>query len=251
MNLLRSTLFALLALAPATSVSSPGAEIAPDPDGAGLSASQRLEALLDRVKYEQARLRTLEAAFVQEKASEFLAAPETSHGTLSFARPDRVRWEYLAPKPISLVIANDLMLTWYRDLGRAERVRVGRVSTQVFRYLDASGSLESLLRYFSARVSFPASASEPYRIELAPRFARVAKRLSAMTLWVDRTLFLPVRVRYVEPNGDTTEYRLESVRTNLDLPADRFRLELPQGVEVREIDLDGGRPRRGAPGPSR
>jgi outer membrane lipoprotein carrier protein len=220
-------------------------EAPPDPDAPGLALPARLDALLERVQYEQKRLQTLEADFVQEKASEFLAAPETAKGHVSFAQPDKVRWEYRSPKPIELLIRDDVMLTWYRDLGRAERVKVGRLSSQVFQYLNASGSLESLLRYFRANVTFPA-AGEPYKIELVPRFARVARRLAAMTLWVDRKLFLPVRVRYAEPNGDVTEYRLLGLAVNGAIPEERFVLNLPAGVVVREIDLDGGRGRGGA-----
>lgn len=225
----------------------------PDPDAPGLALTERLDALLERVKYEQKRLETLEADFVQEKASEFLAAPETAKGQVTFARPDKVRWEYLSPKPITVLIKDDAMLTWYRDLARAERVKVGRLSSQVFQYLNASSSLESLLRYFRANVSFPASG-EPYKIELVPRFARVARRLTSMTLWVDRKLFVPMRVRYAEPNGDVTEYRLVDLKVNGAIPAARFELELPPGVSVREIDLDGGRGKKddekdGAAGP--
>jgi hypothetical protein len=132
------------------------------------------------------------------------------------------------------------MLTWYQDLGRADKVKIGRLSSQVFQYMSASSSLDSLLRYFRAGVTF-ASGTEPFKIELVPRFARVARRLASMTLWVDRALFLPVRVRYVEPNGDVTEYRLDNVRVNGPVPADRFALVLPEGVEVRVIDLEGGR----------
>jgi outer membrane lipoprotein carrier protein len=239
---------AALGLAAAAAAADDGK--APAPDAPGLTLNQRFEALLERVKFEQKRLQTLEADFVQEKASEFLAAPETSRGSLAFKSPDRVRWEYRDPKPISLVIAGDVMLTWYRDVGRAERVKVGRQSSQVFQYLNASGSLESLLRYFRATVTFP-GGGEPYRIELVPRFARVARRLATMTLWIDRALYLPVRVRYVEPNGDVTEYRLEQLRVNQPIPDARFVLELPPGVAVREIDLDGGRGGEAAADPPR
>jgi outer membrane lipoprotein carrier protein len=251
---IRYALALLLALAaPAWAAREPAAP--PDPDAPGLALTERLDALIERVKLEQKKLRTLEADFVQEKASEFLAAPETARGHVSFAHPDRVRWEYLAPKPISLLIRDDVMLTWYRDLGRAERVKVGRLSSQVFQYLNASGSLESLLRYFRANVTFPsagAPADEPFKIELVPRFARVARRLASMTLWVDRKLFVPGRVRYVEPNGDVTEYRLDQLRVNGVIPEDRFVLELPADVAIREIDLDGSRARGASPqgGPS-
>ncbi len=212
----------------------------PDPDDPRLTPSQRLDALVERVKSEQRRIETLEAEFVQERASEFLARPETARGKLFYARPDRVRWEYLEPNPISLVIEADEMTTWYRDLGRAERVRVGRVSSQVFRYLDATGSLETLMDYFAVTLSNP-EPGEPWRLSLEPRYPRIAKRLAGITLWIDRERYLPVRVRYVEPNGDSTEYRFTALSANVPIPDERFRLALPQGVPVKVLDLTSGR----------
>lgn len=210
----------------------------PDPDAAGLSLSERSAALLDRIRVEQARLTTLEAEFVQRRESEFLAEPEDSRGTFAYRAPDLVRWDYLEPKPVSMVIHDNEMLTWYKDLGKAERLKVGRVSSQVFRYLNASGSLESLMKYFFVTTSFPKESSEPYQIELAPRYARIKKRLAGMTMWIGRDFFLPVRVRYVEVNGDVTEYRFEKLKRNGAIPPARFDLALPPGVEVKTIDLD-------------
>ncbi len=211
----------------------------PDPEVAGLSATARLHALTERVRWEQARLESMAAHFVQERQSEFLLAPERSTGTFSYARPDRVRWEYEQPRPISLVVSGNEMLTWFRDLGRAERVKIGSVSRQVFHYLSASGSLESLLSYFSVSYSPPAPG-EPYVLLLTPRYGRIERRLKSMTLWIDRESYLPVRMRYVEPNGDTTEYRLEKIVRNGPMPADRFDLQLPATVEVREVELGDG-----------
>lgn len=229
----------LLASAPSRAAAPAGAR--PDPEAPGLALSARLSTLIERIKWEQRRLDSLEADFVQERSSEFLARPEASRGRFSYSSPDRVRWEYLEPKPISMVIQGDEMLTWFRDLGRAERIKVGRVSAQVFRYLNATGSLESLLAYFAVTFAPPASATEPYRLELEPRYPRIAKRLTRMTLWIDRELYLPVRVRYVEPSGDTTDYRFERLRVNAPIPADRFELVLPEDVPVKVVDLDKGR----------
>lgn len=39
-----------------------------------------------------------------------------------------------------MVIREDEMLTWYKDLGKAEKVKVGRASSQVFRYLNAGAA---------------------------------------------------------------------------------------------------------------
>lgn len=223
-------------------------EKAPDPEAPGLTTAMRSEALLDRIRFEQKRLRSLEAEFVQFRVSEFLAAPEESKGSFAYSAPDLVRWDYLSPKPVSMVIREDEMLTWYKDLGKAEKVKVGRASSQVFRYLNASGSLDTLMKYFAVTFAFPsaaeagtAAAAEPYRLDLSPRFARIRKRLAAMSLWIDRKLFLPVRVRYVEANGDTTEYRFDHLRRNGEVPLSRFELALPKEVEIKVVDLDRGR----------
>ena len=104
----------------------------------------------------------------------------------------------------------------------------------------ASGSLETLMKYFEVTIAFPQAAGEAYKLELLPRYARIKKRLAGMTLWIDRRLFLPSRVRYVESNGDTTEYRLENLKRNGTIPAERFVLDLPPGIEVKTLDLDRG-----------
>ncbi|HSM14367.1 MAG TPA: outer membrane lipoprotein carrier protein LolA [Thermoanaerobaculia bacterium] len=241
-NLSRSLL--LLALSTVL-VAGPAGADEPDPSAPGLSGRQRLEALIERVRAAQDGLETLEAEFVQERSSEFLTATESSSGTFSYQAPDRVRWEYVAPRPISLVIEGETMTTWFHDLGRAERLKVGRVSSQVFQYLNASGSLDKLLDYFTLTLT-PPRPGEPWRVELDPRYPRVAKRLRSMTLWIDPERFLPTRVRYVEPNGDSTEYRLDKLRPNGGIPAERFRLELPRDVEVREVSVGEARNGNGA-----
>jgi outer membrane lipoprotein-sorting protein len=226
----------LLALAPPARAAHPAPLL--DPRAAGLTGTQRLQALVDRVKLEQQGLRTLQARFVQHRESSLLVKPEDSTGEFSYAAPNRVRWEYASPNPITVVIDGNEMTTWYRDLGRADKLKVGRYSNQVFKYLGASGSMQTLLDYFTVTLEIPKVASDPYRLELTPRYARIAKRLKSMTLWIDAQRFFPTRVRYVEGDGDVTEYELKNLQVNPQIPGDRFVLKLPAGVQTRVIDLE-------------
>ncbi|HYU32309.1 MAG TPA: outer membrane lipoprotein carrier protein LolA [Thermoanaerobaculia bacterium] len=221
--------FALPALA-APRAAAPG-----DPRTA--PATQRLHVLVERVKTEQKKLTTLEARFVQLQESSLLAAPEKATGHFSYSAPDKVRWEYEAPNPISVVIRGEEMTTWYHDLQRADLIKIGRYSNQVFKYLGASGNMQTLLEYFDVRLGTSSKQGEPYRMELTPRFQRIAKRLKSMTLWIDDATFLPVRLRYVEADGDTTEYRFEDLKRNGRIPEDRYVLQLPKGVQTRVVDL--------------
>ncbi len=219
----------------------------PDPMAAGLTGPQRLTALVDRVRYEQKELKTLQASFTQQQENSMLAAPEASKGTFSYAAPDKVRWEYTSPSPITVVIAGDEMTTWYRDLKRAETLKVGRYSSQVFKYLGASGSLQTLLEYFTVRLKLPQKAGEPYRLELDPKSARIAKRLKAMTMWIDSTTFFPSGLKYTGADGDTVEYQFSDMKRNTPIPQDRFVLKLPPGVSTRTVDLSREGSAKGKP----
>lgn len=210
----------------------------PDPSDASLSSVDRLRALVERMKIEQKGFQTLVADFEQQTSSEMLVEVERSSGTFYYEAPDKVRWQYNEPTPKVIVINGQELVTWYQDLGRAEKVQVGRYSDAVFKYLGASGSLETLMDYFSLRIDFP-KGSEPYRIDLVPRYKRVEKRLKEMSVAIDGRLFVPVELSYVEPNGDSTEYQFTDFRVNQPLPAAHFELELPPEVEVRVVTSTG------------
>lgn len=240
MKRLVTTVLALAMLAAVPSFAASAGSRVPDPSAPGLSGTQRLQALLDRVRIEQQKLKTLEARFVQHQESSMLAAPEDSKGVFSYAAPDRVRWEYQQPSPITVVIQGDQMTTWYRDLRRADLVKVGRYSNQVLKYLGASGNMQTLLDYFTVKLSMPEKKGDPYRMALVPRYARISKRLKSMTLWIDSESYFPERMEYVEADGDTTRYEFLDLKRNAPIPSDRFVLKLPKEVQTRVIDLGPG-----------
>jgi outer membrane lipoprotein-sorting protein len=219
----------------------------PDPMAPGLSGAERLQALLDRVKMQQKQIRTIEARFVQHRVSAMLVAPENSTGTFSYAAPDRVRWEYQAPTPITVVILGSQMTTWYRDLKRAEILKIGRYSNQVFKFLGASGSMDTLLDYFTVELMLPKEKGDPYRLKLLPRYERIKKRIKSMSVFIDSERFFPNHVEYQEADGDTTTYDFKDFQWNPPLPADRFALQLPPGVETRVVDVGKDAKSQGRP----
>ena len=210
-------------------------ESAANPEAPGLEGAARVEALLARVAAAQKEMRTLRARFTQRNESELLVAPEEATGTFAFVAPDRVRWEYESPRPMTVVVTGAEMTTWYRDLKRAERLNIGKYSNQVMRYLGASASFESLKQHFDVSFAFPKDVNEPYRVDLKPRFAHVARRIGGMTIWIDRRNFLASRLRIVEAGGDVTEFRFAGVEVNAALPEALFDLELPADVQVKTL----------------
>jgi outer membrane lipoprotein carrier protein len=236
---MRRGLVAALILASALPVAAAPRVKVLDPMAPGLSGAERLQALLERVRMQQKEVRTIAARFVQNRSSAMLVAPQESTGTFSYAAPDRVRWDYKAPTPITVVIRGDEMTTWYRDLKRAERLKIGRYSSQVFKFLGASGSMDSLLEYFTVQLGLPKVKGDPYRLTLLPRYDRIKKRISSMQVDIDSERFFPTHIAYTEADGDTTAYDFKDLKWNTPFPAELFALQLPPGTETRLIDLGG------------
>ena len=213
----------------------------PTPRDADVDPADRLEVLVEQIRVASSQRRSMEADFTQTKESALLQYPLESRGVFSYQAPDKARWEYLSPDPISLVIQGEEMVTWYRDLGRAERYRVGRQSQKVIEYLGASTSIIALLEYFTVFLHTPSDAEEPYQLKLEPRYKRIAKRIKELEIWVEPERYLPVRIRYVEADGDVTDYRFENFRLNDDLPPELFEINLPAGMEIEDRQLGQGR----------
>ncbi|MEM8994062.1 MAG: outer membrane lipoprotein carrier protein LolA [Acidobacteriota bacterium] len=215
-------------------------DLPPDPEASGLGPSERIDRLINRIEYEQARTTTLRSGFEQRKESELLLEPEVSKGRFWFRSPDAIRWDFAEPDETQVVVNEGTMLTWFKAQGTAEKVDVGGKADRIMEYLSATNSLDSLRRYFHLQAVFPDDVSAPYRLELEPRFRRVRKRLESMEIHLDRRGYFPVYVRYVEPGGDQTEFHFQDVEKNVELGEDVFTVVLPDDVEVRNLEIGAG-----------
>jgi len=200
-----------------------------------LTGSDKLAAVLKRVASEQAAIRTLQADFEQRRVSRLLAEPSVSKGRLYVKVPDQVRWEYLAPRPMTVMIAGGYAVTYRPEEQRAERVAIGRMQRRIFHYMSVTEPLDELKDHFSFTFHDPIGVKGNYRLVLKPTHPIVARRISELTIEIDRLAYLPVSFAYSEPDGDNTTYVFRNVVRNGALTEAMFTLELPPDVEVVEL----------------
>jgi outer membrane lipoprotein carrier protein len=229
-----SALALLAALLPAPAPADPPQPIPPNVHG-----GEKVTALLERVAEAQANAKTIQADFEQDRESHLLAAPSHSRGRFYFRAPDEVRWQYEAPREMTVVIKDGTALTYRPAEKRAERIEVGHVQRRVLRLLGAAEPLETLKRYFSLTFLDPGD-DHNYVLTLDPLTHQLKKRFREVRVEIDRTRFLPVAVSYTEADGDRTAYTFSQIVLNQPLPADLFNLALPPDVSVVEVKLHGG-----------
>lgn len=210
----------------------------PDPAAEGLGLRERLDRLVERVKYEQNLIVTLQARLIQRREGELLLEPVEERGWLRYRPPDALRWEIVEPKPVIVAVHGDVAITWNVDLDTARRTAVGHVSELVLEYMGPAGDLETLLKYFAVQAEFPEQEGDAYHLHLTPDYRSFEKRFREIDIWIDPTSFLPREFRIVLASGDERLVSLEDVVLNEPIDDSEFILALPDDVEVTEIDLN-------------
>lgn len=156
-------------------------------------------------------IRTVQAAFTQEKHLQILARPLESRGRLIFAAPDRLRWEYEAP------LASVLLM----DEGQVQRfVKTGQAWTE-----DASASLsamsfvmQEISRWMNGRFDenpdFEARLEPGGRIILSPRKEALSKVIRNIVLQLADTPGVIASVTVYEDDHNFTRLRFTNVVVN-------------------------------------
>jgi outer membrane lipoprotein carrier protein len=185
-------------------------------------ATPQLDELLRKIQSAGQHTRTLQASFVQRKRMPMFKSEVVTKGRLVFARPDRLRWETLAPDAAVLVL-------------RGEKAEL-RLPGEPARALDlkagsALGSLvDQMLVWFGVRpaaelhkhhqVTLRGSAAEP-QLHLVPKDQALRKRVAAIDIWLGMDL-APTRIQ-VSAGEEVTRIEFGAVKRNGTLPDSLFR----------------------------
>jgi outer membrane lipoprotein carrier protein len=210
--------------------------LAQEPLPEGLSGTDKLAALIKRVSQVQSGVVTLQAGFIQRKTSRLLIEPSVAKGKFYFKAPDSVRWEYESPRPMTVLLAEGVAITYRPAEKRAERVEVGRMQRRIFRFIGAAQPLDQLKSHFRFTFRDPGKGGD-YTLDLTPTTHQIKKRLKRLELVIDRISFMPTKVTYIEADGDGTSYEFLEIGVNKPIAEGLFTMELPADVEVVRLKV--------------
>ncbi|MBW2665158.1 MAG: outer membrane lipoprotein carrier protein LolA [Deltaproteobacteria bacterium] len=176
----------------------------------------------------------LSASFVQTARSVALGGKagrgQVSRGTVVFAKPGKMRWQYSEPEP-SLVVSDGRTL-WIHDPEHAEvqrmRVTEGYLSGAAIHFLIGEGDMR---RDFT--ISGIACSEDTSELELIPKADVGYEKLRVVA---DRAIGELRRTTIYDLLGNVTEVVFSDVRANQHPDDSLFQFEAPPGHEV--IDLD-------------
>lgn len=201
------------------------------------ASAETLDGVIRKVSAQQKATKSLTADFNQVKAHGLLAQSEKSSGTFAYSAPNKVLWVYEEPVPVTMLISDGWLTTYYPSLKKAERLEVKRFEDRIFKYLGAAGAIDELGKYFNFRFVDP--KNEPfYRLDLQPKTKTLAKQVRQIRIWIDKKTYFTSKFEYVEGNGNSTRYEFSNIRVNPTVPASRFVMNLPPGTKVEQMKLN-------------
>lgn len=153
----------------------------------------------------------------------------TSHGTVAFKKPGRMRWEF-NKRERQLIIADGEMLWFYRpdeqQVFKAPFDRAFRSSTPIS-FLTGVGSI---VADFTATLDGSSADGSIIYLLLVPKQA--ASDVGQLRLFVDRDEADIRGAEVRDPLGNVSTLEFNHLRRNVSLDDDRFVFEVPKDVDI-------------------
>lgn len=193
------------------------------------SDAQQLDgqAIVRKVRATFESLTTLRARFEQTFEWKIVGESQKVSGTLAAAKGDRY----------SIETHDQLIVTDGKTVWSFSKENNQVLIDHMGKSADAPLMRDLMVRYAEGYVAElkgqeAVHGSTCYLVELR---AKGEEFITTVTLWVDRTLWIPVRVRQVDVNENVNLYELQGVEVNVPLPASLFSFQVPPGAEVIDV----------------
>lgn len=177
-------------------------------------AYEGLEAFLAAIQEKAAGVTSFSCSFLQTRHMAMFAKPVKFSGRLVVAKPDKLRWEFLAPIPSALLFngnkgvrCNDQAPPVSFDLQSDPVMHV--VARQLWLWLRAD--------YVHLHEQYRLRLSGPETLEVTPLDSGMAKYISKVDLLFDLATGHPRQVTIMEPGGDLTEIDFDAYTVNPQL----------------------------------
>ena len=196
---------------------------------AAVVAPARADELADALRTLQQRYestRTLVAKFRQEVESPTMADKLTSNGTVSFEKPNRMRWDYAAPDRQTIVSDGETLWIYQPEEKQVLKapLREAFQATTPVTFLAGLGHVDH-----DFTPTLESSADDRWVLKLVPREARGVGTLMLVVRKGDASI---EEARISDPLGTTTRLALSDEKRNVSLGADLFHFTPPPGVDV-------------------
>ena len=177
-----------------------------------LTESQSQE-VINQLTQAAASMQSMQCRFVQEKNSTMLAEPSVAQGTMHYAAPDRMRWEYTTPYAFALVVNGERIVKVTDGKAEVLEGNAGRMYQGMVGLIIGSASGRKL---FDTTVFDIVLYDDNgfWRADMTPKRRDMKRMFSQLVFRFDKKTNGISRVEFVGSAGDVTSIRFEEIKLN-------------------------------------
>ena len=208
----------------------------------GFSAAQTppqedVKAIAKRVDARYNKLQTLTADFTEVYSGAGVSRQET--GTLTLKRSGKMRWDFVAPKS-KLFVSDGKMAYFYvpaeRQVRKAAVKKLDDFHSPI-RYLLGRSRLQK--EFGDLRIQADAKPWKPGNVVLSGVPKHLSNRIERVLLEITPSSVIE-RIVIEEVDGSSTEFRFSNLVEDRPVTDERFRFQIPPGVEtIESAELTG------------
>ena len=178
--------------------------------------------IIRQLTQEASTMQSMQCRFVQEKTSTMLAEPSVAEGTMHYAAPDRMRWEYLKPYAFALVVNGERIVKVTDVTAEVLEGNAGRMYQGMVNLIMGSASGQNLFDKSVFDVVLYDDGSF-WKAEMTPKRRDMKRMFSQLVFRFDKKTNGISRVEFVSANGDVTSIRFEEIKVNEAIEEEKFR----------------------------
>ena len=178
-----------------------------------------LAQFLANISEKAAPVRSFSCRFEQEKRLAMFDQPVLFSGRLVVSRPDKLRWEFLAPVPSALLFSGNKGL---RCNDQAPPVAFNLQTDPVMHVVAEQLWLWLGAGYAQLEEQYSLTLADADTLTVVPRDKGVASYIGSVEIVFDNSTGQPHQVTISEPGGDLTILRFHSYTLNPELSDTAF-----------------------------
>ena len=178
--------------------------------------------IIHQLTQEAATMQSMQCRFVQQKTSMMLAEPSVAEGTMHYAAPDRMRWEYVKPYAFALVVNGERIVKVTDGKAEVLEGNAGRMYQGMVNLIMGSASGQNLFDKSVFDVVLYDDGSF-WKAEMTPKRRDMKRMFSQLVFRFDKKTNGISRVEFVEAGGSLTSIRFEEIKVNEAIGEEKFR----------------------------
>jgi outer membrane lipoprotein carrier protein len=186
-------------------------------------------AILDKIEKVYSKYNDMKAEFAQESYNATSETTKKLTGLYFAKRPNLMKWEYNEPDEQYFVVDGSFLWFYTVEDKQVVKSKIKEAEDSLKMFLDTFTSIKKLENDFTIKID---KTTEALILQLKPKKNNTG--LASLNIYMNPTTYELLKTENIDHFYNRNTITFKKIETNTGLKDDKFKFEIPKGVEVIE-----------------